>query len=340
MSAKASDVYDWAKKPEAEFKAWVKGLVEVSDIDLSAYATATQIENTYVKKEAGKSLIADTEITRLSGVSNYDDAAISSRVKAIEDDYLKAVDKEGLQTQITTNTNAIERLTNGVSAEEIDGVNDLIDYVNNHGSTVTGLQNSINANAEAITAINHETTGILAKAKAYADSLNHEDTKYTAAAGGGLKLDENNAFSIDDSITFIFDCGGANFGGTNSGTNSDNGADTCPFCGIELSGPAVLKDEHINSCGRDGNTYKCPECGEEYLTSAAMRACANSGSCPGASGTEGHWCTTCNEGWLGFRVTSCPICGTVDKTRCMDCGIDLDDGRVGSDYCVDCYNKH
>ena len=65
----------------------------------------------------------------------------------------------------------------------------------------------VKTNKEAIEAINNEETGILAQAKAYSDSLNHEDTKYTAAADGGLKLDENNAFSINDSITFIFDCG-------------------------------------------------------------------------------------------------------------------------------------
>ena len=65
----------------------------------------------------------------------------------------------------------------------------------------------VKTNKEAIDAINNETTGILAQAKAYSDSLNHEDTKYAAAADGGLKLSDNNEFAIDDSILFIFDCG-------------------------------------------------------------------------------------------------------------------------------------
>ena len=66
---------------------------------------------------------------------------------------------------------------------------------------------AVKTNTESIATINDEENGILAQAKAYADGLNHEDTKYTAAEDGGLKLDENNAFSIDDSITWIFDCG-------------------------------------------------------------------------------------------------------------------------------------
>lgn len=52
-----------------------------------------------------------------------------------------------------------------------------------------------------------QNAAILAEAQKYADSLNHEDTTYRAAANGGLKLNENNEFAIDDSITFIFYCG-------------------------------------------------------------------------------------------------------------------------------------
>jgi len=78
---------------------------------------------------------------------------LAGRVKAIEDDYLKAADKTELQNQITTNANAIERLTNGVSAEEVDGVNDLIQYVKDHGTEVTGMKADIKANSEAIDAI-------------------------------------------------------------------------------------------------------------------------------------------------------------------------------------------
>lgn len=48
-----------------------------------------------------------------------------------------------VQTAIETNANAIELLTNGVSADEVDGVNDLIQYVKEHGSEVTEMQKNI-----------------------------------------------------------------------------------------------------------------------------------------------------------------------------------------------------
>ena len=81
------------------------------------------------------------------------DTALGNRVKAIEDDYLKAADKTELQGNIDTVSAAVERLTNGVSADEIDGVNDLIAYVNEHGTEVTGIKADIKANADAIDAI-------------------------------------------------------------------------------------------------------------------------------------------------------------------------------------------
>ena len=72
---------------------------------------------------------------------------------------------------------------------------------------IVELNNGVQANTEAIAAINNEKTGILALAKAYADE-NDADTTYTAKANGGLKL-EGTEFRIDETMTFIFNCGSA-----------------------------------------------------------------------------------------------------------------------------------
>ena len=118
------------------------------------------IEADYLKAEDKTEL--QNQITALDGLVGDKAVAeqitdvtdpLAARVKAVEDDYLKAADKTELQEQITTNANAIERLTNGVSAEEVDGVNDLIQYVKDHGTEVTGIKADIKANAEAINAI-------------------------------------------------------------------------------------------------------------------------------------------------------------------------------------------
>jgi uncharacterized protein YqgV (UPF0045/DUF77 family) len=91
----------------------------------------------------------DTEKSRAEGI----EAGLASRIKAVEDDYLKAADKTELQGNIDTVAGALERLTNGVSADEIDGVNDLINYVKEHGPEVTGMQEDIAENAEAIAGV-------------------------------------------------------------------------------------------------------------------------------------------------------------------------------------------
>lgn len=90
-----------------------------------------------------------TEKSRAEGI----EAGLETRLKAVEDDHLTSEDRTALEQSIQTNANAIERLTNGVSADEVDGVNDLINYVKEHGTEVTGMQEDIGENATAIAGI-------------------------------------------------------------------------------------------------------------------------------------------------------------------------------------------
>lgn len=88
----------------------------------------------------------------LTGYNNHvtDYGLLKSRFDDVEADYLKGADKTELEGKIQANASAIELLTNGVSADEVDGVNDLIQYVKDHGSDVEAMNNSINANTKAI----------------------------------------------------------------------------------------------------------------------------------------------------------------------------------------------
>ena len=83
---------------------------------------------------------------------------LETRLAAVEADYLTSVEEKALQDQITANANAIELLTNGVSAEEVDGVNDLIQYVKDHGTEVTGIKADIKQNADDIDALEGRMT--------------------------------------------------------------------------------------------------------------------------------------------------------------------------------------
>lgn len=108
-------------------------------------ADKTELEGDIADVQAA----VDAEKARAEGI----EGGLETRLAAVEGDYLKAADKTELQGNINTVNAAVERLTNGVSADEIDGVNDLIQYVKDHGTEVTGMQEDIAENASAIAGV-------------------------------------------------------------------------------------------------------------------------------------------------------------------------------------------
>ena len=74
----------------------------VTDTELNAkgYLTEHQDISGKVDKVDGKSLIADTEIARLASVDNYDDTALSNRIKSIEDEVPNLATKTYVGEQI------------------------------------------------------------------------------------------------------------------------------------------------------------------------------------------------------------------------------------------------
>lgn len=131
-----------------ELKADKTALNAVSEV-ANAAATKTALTEAVEALEAEDDRIEGL-VTTEAAKAREEEGKLANRIKAVEDDYLKAADKTELQGKITANTNAIELLTNGVSAEEVDGVNDLIQYVKDHGTEVTGMKSDIAANAKAI----------------------------------------------------------------------------------------------------------------------------------------------------------------------------------------------
>lgn len=89
-----------------------------------------------------------TEESRAKGVEE----GLEARLAAVEDDHLNAADKKALEDSIAANASAITALTDGFDAEKVDGVKDLIKYVEDHGPEVTGMKEDIGENAAAIAA--------------------------------------------------------------------------------------------------------------------------------------------------------------------------------------------
>lgn len=80
-------------------------------IDMSAYYTKSEVDTLLgdkVDKVTGKQLSTEdyttAEKTKLAGLSNYDDTALSGRVSAIEADYLKSTDKLIINCELDTTT--------------------------------------------------------------------------------------------------------------------------------------------------------------------------------------------------------------------------------------------
>ena len=71
-----------------------------TELDAKGYLTEHQDISGKVDKVEGKSLISDTEIARLASVDNYDDTALSNRVKTVEDEVPNLATKTYVGEQI------------------------------------------------------------------------------------------------------------------------------------------------------------------------------------------------------------------------------------------------
>lgn len=123
----------------------LQALIESNDADILALQGLVGTTNVATAIETA----VNAEKDRAMGV----EGGLETRLAAVEADYLTAADEKALQDQIDANASAIELLTNGVSADEVDGVNDLIQYVKDHGTEVTGIKADIKANADDIDAL-------------------------------------------------------------------------------------------------------------------------------------------------------------------------------------------
>lgn len=126
------------------------------------------------------------------------ESGLRTDIDAIAEDYLTSDDKTELADDIAEVAGAVERLTNGVSTEEIDGVNDLIAYVNEHGTTVKGMQDDIAENAAAIAAEAERAKGVEAtNAAAAAAAKTAADNAQAAAETAQAAADAEAARAAD-----------------------------------------------------------------------------------------------------------------------------------------------
>ena len=160
----AGDIADEAARADAAEKANAAAIKAIAD----DYLKATD------KAELAKAV--EGEAARATGVEE----GLAARIKAVEDDYLKAADKTELQDNIDTLTGVVETLRDGIDAEKVDGVKDLIAYVEEHGTEVTGMKEDIAENADAIA---ENAEAIAANAKAVEDEAKAREEADEALGG-------------------------------------------------------------------------------------------------------------------------------------------------------------
>ena len=142
-----------ADKTEVEALASKVGTVadDTTVVDMVEAVDAKAVKNT-------GDIITINETIKNIQENAYDDTELRGLVQDNADaisalEQAHADDKAALEVSIKSNADAITLLTNGVDSETIDGVNDLIAYVNEHGAEVTQIKGDIKTNADGIDAL-------------------------------------------------------------------------------------------------------------------------------------------------------------------------------------------
>ena len=118
LQACAADVHSWAKKTEAEFTQWVKGLIDVGDIDLKDYVTTTTFDTYKTQMTevlAGKQAVGDYATkTEAQDYADAKDTAIAEAKKAGTDAQAAVNALTAAEGAITKNTTAINTLASEI----------------------------------------------------------------------------------------------------------------------------------------------------------------------------------------------------------------------------------
>lgn len=173
------------------------GKTTMAAVEAKGYAVKTEVDTAVAEaKAAGDN--AQTAINNLSAkvgtvpadktivqmiadaqtAATYNDADIKGRVKAIEDDYLKAADKTALEGKINTEKDRLDTFLNAAEVGDaaVDTLKEIQDYITSHGTAADEMVKNIGANKTAIETEVTRATGIENGLKNRLDTLEGADT--------------------------------------------------------------------------------------------------------------------------------------------------------------------
>lgn len=214
LSAPAADVYAWAKKSETDFKAWVKTLVTVNDIDLGAYALKTEVQAVDTKAEQNKTDIAalETAVDTLGTTHATDKAALETAIAAAQKagddaqgtiDAYKTSNDASVAKALTDAKAYTDELANGAVKTNTTNLATLtteVDGIKTNYATKTEAQGYADAKDEAIAAAKKAGDDAQDTIDAYVTSNNAALAGVKATAEQGV-ADAATAKGIADQAT-------------------------------------------------------------------------------------------------------------------------------------------
>lgn len=155
--------------------------------DLANYHTKSEIAAITGTVEEGKTLVQ--MIADAKTAATYDDTEVRGLIST-EAARADAAEKANAAEIARVNAVLVAAIENEDDTA-LNSIKELADWINTHGTEASDMADAIEANAEAIAAINHAETGILVTAKKYADDQIAAIPAATADALGLVKIDND-----------------------------------------------------------------------------------------------------------------------------------------------------
>lgn len=205
---------------KTELEGYVDG--KITDLGIGDYAKSADVTSAISDAKTELKTYADTAKTEaITTAGTNADTKIATKIGDIGEgtvkDYVdgKETSLTGKITAVDDKVGALGKLSAKNEVAETDLAKALADKINAKADAssvytqteintkVSGLETSIGANTDAITAINDDTNGILAKAKEYADGKVYDDTKVKADIATNATNITTNAGGIAENKTAI-----------------------------------------------------------------------------------------------------------------------------------------
>lgn len=205
---------------KTEMEGYVDG--KITDLGIGDYAKSADVTSAISDAKTELKTYADTAKTEaITTAGTNADTKIATKIGDVGEgtvkDYVdgKETSLTGKITAVDDKVKALGKLSAKDEVAETDLAKALADKINAKADAssvytqteintkVSGLETSIGANTDAITAINDDTNGILAKAKEYAGGKVYDDTKVKADIATNATNITTNAGGIAENKTAI-----------------------------------------------------------------------------------------------------------------------------------------